>query len=94
MPAMTAEPRILTVYDEERFREFMVRLERPRGATPMNQQDFLQALESSLQFRGVAFSRAALQAFVESAWPLMAEDPDPEFWAGEFIRQADVTLLA
>lgn len=60
----------------------------------MKPSDFLHSLESSLQLRGVAFSRAALQLFVESAWPLIAEDPDPEFWAGEFISQADVTMLA
>lgn len=60
----------------------------------MNQQDFLQSLESTLQLRGVAFSRAALQAFVKSAWPLIDDDPDVEWWAREFIAEADVTMLA
>lgn len=60
----------------------------------MNQQDCLQSLESTLQYRGVQFSRAALQAFVESAWPLIAEDPDPGFWANEFIDAGNVTMLA
>lgn len=60
----------------------------------MTQSDFLQALESSLQLRGVAFSRAALQAFVADCWPLIIDNPDVEHWAGEFIDQADVTMLA
>lgn len=60
----------------------------------MNQQEFTIALESALQLRGVAFSRAALQSFVVDAWVLIEDNPDVEFWAGEFIDQADVMMLA
>lgn len=60
----------------------------------MDQADFLYALESSLQLRGVAFSRAALQAFVADAWVLIQDNPDVEFWAGKFIDTTDVTMMA
>jgi hypothetical protein len=51
----------------------------------LTQPDFLSALERELRFRGVAFSRAQLMAFVASVWPLAEEDPDMTFWAREFI---------
>jgi hypothetical protein len=41
--------------------------------TPANS---LHPLESVLQHRRVAFSRAATIAFVESRWELIADDPD------------------
>ena len=60
----------------------------------MSKTDFLQSIESTLQLRGVAFSRADLQAFVESAWPLILDNPDVEFWSKEFIDRGDVTMRA
>lgn len=60
----------------------------------MTQQDFLQALESTLQLRGIAFSRAALQALVADDWVLISDNPDVEFWTREFIDTADVTMMA
>lgn len=60
----------------------------------MNQPDFLQSLEQSLHLRAVPFSRAALQAFIESAWRLCEDNPDVEWWAREFVSQADVSMLA
>jgi hypothetical protein len=51
----------------------------------VSQPDFVQTLESELQLRGVPFDRAALLAFVASAWPLIEENPDVVFWAGEFL---------
>lgn len=65
-----------------------------RPEIPMNQTDFLQSIESTLQLPGVSFSRAALQAFVEAAWPLIRDNPDVEFWAREFIDSGNVTMLA
>jgi hypothetical protein len=41
--------------------------------------DFLSAMEGALRGRGVTFSRAALQGFVESAWSLIEGNPDPRF---------------
>lgn len=61
---------------------------------PMNQTDFLQSMESTLQLQGVSFSRAVLQAFVESSWPLILDNPNVEFWAREFIDSGNVTMLA
>jgi hypothetical protein len=52
----------------------------------MNHTDFALALEQELQLRGVAFSRADLLAFVADAWPLIEDDPDVPFWAGEFLE--------
>lgn len=60
----------------------------------MSQSDFLQALESTLQLRGVSFSRTALQSFVADAWVLIEDNPVVEHWAREFIDQADVTMMA
>lgn len=60
----------------------------------MNQQDFLSSLESALQLRNVSFSRAALQSFVADAWVLIVDNPDVEFWAGEFIEAGNVSMLA
>jgi hypothetical protein len=56
----------------------------------MSQNDFIEALESELHLRAVPFDRAALLSFVEAAWPLMAENPDVAFWAGEFLRAEHV----
>ncbi len=52
--------------------------------------DFLQLLETTLQLRRVAFSRAALQAFVSSAWPWIEDSPDPDNWADRFIESGAV----
>jgi hypothetical protein len=51
----------------------------------MTPTDFLQSLESVLQHRRVAFSRAAAIAFVESCWQLIEDDPDVWFWSERFI---------
>ncbi len=51
----------------------------------MNPADFLRLLEAHLQPMHVPFSRAALIAFVESAWPAIADDPDIEYYAREFL---------
>jgi hypothetical protein len=56
----------------------------------MTQPDFVEAVESELHLRGIPFDRAALLAFVASAWPLIVENPDPGFWAGEFLRAENV----
>jgi hypothetical protein len=48
--------------------------------------DFLSAMEGALRGRGVPFSRGALQAFVESAWELIADQPDVKFWADRFLE--------
>jgi len=51
----------------------------------MTPQDFVAALERHLQLHGVPFSRADVQAFVESCWPLIEEDTRPERWCAEFL---------
>lgn len=51
-------------------------------------------MTQSVQLRGAAFSRAALQAFVEGAWVLIEDNPDVEFWSRAFIDTADVTMMA
>jgi hypothetical protein len=56
----------------------------------MSQPEFVEAVESELHLRGIPFDRAALLAFVASAWPLIQENPDVGFWAGEFLRAENV----
>jgi hypothetical protein len=56
----------------------------------MSQSEFVAALEAELQLRAVPFDLAALLAFVESAWPLIEENPAPGFRASEFLRTQDV----
>jgi hypothetical protein len=51
----------------------------------------LRLLESQLQPRGVPFSRAALIAFVKSAWPWIEEKLDVELWAAKFLATDAVT---
>jgi hypothetical protein len=60
----------------------------------MTPTDFLGSLETVLRARHVEFSRAALQYFVESAWELVADRPDPEFWADRFAEGADLMTPA
>jgi len=60
----------------------------------MMQPDFLRLLESSLQFRHVPFSRAALIAFVESAWPWIEDEPDVTYWCERFLEAGDVMTPA
>jgi len=58
----------------------------------MTPQDFLQMLESALQHRRVAFSRAAASAFVESCWELIDDDPDVDSWADRFQESGAVMV--
>jgi hypothetical protein len=51
----------------------------------MTPQDFVAALERHVQLHGVPFSRADVQAFVESCWLLIEEDARPERWCAEFL---------
>lgn len=60
----------------------------------MTQTEFVFALEQALQFCGHPFSRAALQAFVADAWPLIEDRPDVAFWAAEFIAAGHEEALA
>jgi hypothetical protein len=59
----------------------------------MRPSDFLASLESALQHRRVAFSRAAI-AFVESCWELIADDPDVWEWSERFIEAGAVEMPA
>jgi hypothetical protein len=54
----------------------------------MNPADFLASMETVLRARHVEFSRAALQCFVESAWELILDRQEPEFWADRFTEGA------
>jgi hypothetical protein len=52
----------------------------------MTRDDFTAALEEQLRLRGLSFSRAAVLDFVQSAWPLAEDDPDPVLWAERFVE--------
>jgi len=54
----------------------------------MSQPDFLAAFEHHLRLHRVPFERRTLLAFVESAWPLIEEDPTPSRWCAEFLDRA------
>jgi hypothetical protein len=58
----------------------------------MTPTDVLQSLESVLQHRRVAFSRAAAIAFVESCWELIAEDLDVWYWSERFVEAGGVEV--
>jgi hypothetical protein len=58
----------------------------------MTPADFLSSLESVLQHRRVAFSRAAAIVFVESCWELIADDPDVWEWSERFIEAGAVEV--
>lgn len=58
----------------------------------MTPSDFLQSLESVLQHRRVAFSRAAAIAFVESCWELIADEPDVWYWSERSIEAGAVEV--
>jgi hypothetical protein len=60
----------------------------------MTPTDFLASLESALQHRRVAFSRAAAIVFVESCWELIADNPDVWYWSERFIEAAGVEAPA
>jgi hypothetical protein len=64
----------------QRSRWFRER-ERSEGGLPtMTPADFLTALESHLRTHAIPFARAELIAFVESSWPLIADNPDVVDW--------------
>jgi hypothetical protein len=56
----------------------------------MTPSDFLHSLESALQHRRVAFTRAAAIAFVESCWELIDDSPDVFYWSERFIEAGAV----
>jgi hypothetical protein len=51
-------------------------------------------METVLRARHVEFSRAALQCFVESAWELILDRQEPDFWADRFTEGADLMAPA
>jgi hypothetical protein len=59
-----------------------------RGRLPMTPTpvEFVAMLEAQLRCRRVPFSRGALQGFVESAWELIGDNPDPEYWRARFLE--------
>jgi hypothetical protein len=54
----------------------------------MTAQDFLAQVEAHLQLHATPFSRAELMAWVQSTWPLIADDPCPEKWCDAFLDAA------
>lgn len=60
----------------------------------MTPSDFLPMLESALQHRRIAFSRAAAIAFVESCWELIDDNPDVDEWADRFQESGAVEVPA
>ena len=61
---------------------------------PQTPADFVRSLESKLQARGVLFSHAALNAFVESTWPWIEDDPDVDYWCERFLDSMDLLAPA
>lgn len=59
---------------------------------PLSAAGFLAMLESALQHRRVAFSRAAAIAFVESCWELIDDNPDVDNWADRFCETGAVEV--
>jgi hypothetical protein len=59
----------------------------------MTPPDSLAAVEAALRPRHVPFSRAALQAFVAAAWPLIEDSPDAEYWAERFLEMGAGVLV-
>ena len=56
--------------------------------------DFLQLLESTLQHRRIAFSRAAAIAFVETCWTRIEDDLDVDTWADRLVEAGSVMVPA
>jgi len=55
---------------------------------------FARLLEAELLLRQARFNRADLQEFVAAACPLIADDPDVQRWAREFIDSGRCDVLA
>jgi hypothetical protein len=60
----------------------------------MTPDHFAELLERELRLRQARFSLADLQEFVADAWPLIADDPDVQRWAREFIDGGRADVLA
>jgi hypothetical protein len=60
----------------------------------MNRNDFTEALELELQWRGQPFTPDQVEEFIDGVLPLVREDPDATLWAGVFINAAGHGLLA
>jgi hypothetical protein len=60
----------------------------------MTQDAFAAALEQQLRAQGYAFDRAAVLAFVASAWPLIEDDPDVTGWARRFAEAGQAEARA
>jgi len=56
--------------------------------------EFLPDLEACLRARFAVFDQGELRAFVEAAWPLIEDNPDPARWAGEFLAATMDALTA
>jgi hypothetical protein len=52
----------------------------------MTPADFLAVLETELAARFAVCDGAELRAFLEAAWPLIEDDPDPARWATAFLE--------
>jgi len=60
----------------------------------VTREAFTAALEEQLRIQGIVFSLAELLDFVESVWPLAADDPDPVIWAQRFIDSGRGSMYA
>jgi hypothetical protein len=54
----------------------------------MQLAEFVNTLEDDLQLRGAPFDWADLVTFVDSAWPLIEDNPDVPHWAAEFLERS------
>ena len=54
----------------------------------------LPEIESALRARLVPFDAGELLAFVEDAWPLIADDPDPAAWAAASLEARRMVRVA
>jgi hypothetical protein len=50
----------------------------------MTPAEFVRALESHLRTHAIPFTRGDLIVFVESAWPLVEDNPDLAHWCQQF----------
>ncbi len=60
----------------------------------MNRDNFTHALEAELQLAGRPFSRAAMLAFVDDCWSLIADNLDVGQWADEIWAAMGFEALA
>jgi hypothetical protein len=52
----------------------------------MSMLDFLAALQQVFRQRGHSFRLEQLLNYVEDVWPLIADNPEPDYWSDRFLE--------